>query len=141
MQFSKTPVPPIHTAGTVQSCFEEREGELQNLPWAVRSPDLDIVGPLWSVLKTRARNRFPPPTSVKQLDVLQEEWYEVPLERVQNLYQSIPRRTAPVMKAEGGSTPCQEMCTVSIVFPLVCPAPVYVYIHTCSVFPSINECG
>jgi hypothetical protein len=24
---------PIHTAGTVQSWFEEHEGELQHLPW------------------------------------------------------------------------------------------------------------
>jgi hypothetical protein len=24
---------PIHTAGTVQSWFEEHEGELQRLPW------------------------------------------------------------------------------------------------------------
>jgi hypothetical protein len=49
------------------------------------------------------RNRFPPPTSLKPLDdVLQEEWYEIPLETVQNLYESIPRRTAAVLKAKDG---------------------------------------
>jgi hypothetical protein len=48
------------------------------------------------------RNRFPPPTSLKQLeDVLQEEWYMIPLETVQNLYESIPRRITAVLKAEG----------------------------------------
>jgi hypothetical protein len=89
MQFSKT------TAGTVQSWFEEHEGELQHLPWPAQSPDLNITEPLWSVLETRVRNRFPPPTSLKQLeDVLQEEWDKIPLETVQNLYESIPRRTA-----------------------------------------------
>jgi hypothetical protein len=32
------------------------------------------------------RNRFPPPTSPKQLeDVLQEEWYKITLEAVENL--------------------------------------------------------
>jgi hypothetical protein len=52
------------------------------------------------------RNRFPSPTSLKQLeDVLQEEWYKIPLERVQNVYESIPRRTAAVLKAKGGPTP------------------------------------
>jgi hypothetical protein len=52
------------------------------------------------------RNRFPPPTSVKRLeDVLQEEWYEIPLETVQNVYGSIPRWTAAVLKAKDGPAP------------------------------------
>jgi hypothetical protein len=51
-------------------------------------------------------NRFPPPTSLKQLeDALQEEWYKIALESVQNLYESIPRRTVAVLKAKGGPTP------------------------------------
>jgi hypothetical protein len=83
---------PIHTAGTVQSWFEEHEGELQHLSWPAQSPLLNITESLWSVLETTVRNRFPPPTSLKQLeDVLQEEWYRIPLETVQNVYESIPR--------------------------------------------------
>jgi hypothetical protein len=34
---------PIHTAEIVQSWFEEREGELQHLPWSAQSPDLNIT--------------------------------------------------------------------------------------------------
>jgi hypothetical protein len=34
---------PIHTAGTVQSWFEEHDGELQQLPWPPQSPDLNII--------------------------------------------------------------------------------------------------
>jgi hypothetical protein len=76
---------PTHTAGAVQSWFEEHEDELP-------SPAL------WSVLETRVTSRFPPPTSLKQLlYVLQEEWYKIPLETVQNLYKSIPRRTVVVL--------------------------------------------
>jgi transposase InsO family protein len=97
---------PIYTAGTVQSWFEEHKDELQHLPWPVQSPDLNIIEPLWSVLETRLRNRFPSPMSVKQLeDVLQEEWYNIPLETVQNLYESIPRRTAAVLHAKEGPIP------------------------------------
>jgi hypothetical protein len=49
------------------------------------------------------RSRFPPPTSLKQLEhVLQEEWYKIPLETVQNMYESSPRMTAAVLKAKGG---------------------------------------
>jgi hypothetical protein len=34
---------PIHTAGTVQSWFEDHEGELQHLPLPAQSPDLSII--------------------------------------------------------------------------------------------------
>jgi hypothetical protein len=71
---------PTHTARTVQSWFEKHEGELQHLPWPARSPHLNNTEPLWSVLETRARNRFPPPTSLKQPeDVLQGESYKISL--------------------------------------------------------------
>jgi hypothetical protein len=67
---------------------------------------LNNTEPFWSVLETRVRNRFTSPTSLKQLGlVLQEEWYEIPLEAVQNLYESIPRRTAAVLKGKGGPAP------------------------------------
>jgi hypothetical protein len=67
---------------------------------------LNTIEPLWSVLETRVRNRFPSPTSLKQHeDVLQEEWYKILLETVKNLYESIPRRTAAVLKVKGSPTP------------------------------------
>jgi hypothetical protein len=99
VQFSKTTVPPL-TAGTVQSWFEEHEGELLDLPWPAQLPDLNIIKPLWSVLETRVRNRFPPPTSLKATreDVLQEETYKSLLETVQNWYKSIPRRITAVLR-------------------------------------------
>jgi hypothetical protein len=97
---------PMHTAGTVQSWFIEHDGELQHLPWPAQSPDLNIIELLWSVLETRMRNRFPPPTSLKQLDVAQEECYKIPLETVRNLCESIPRRIVAVLKAKVGPTPC-----------------------------------
>jgi hypothetical protein len=34
---------PIHRAQTVQSWFEEHEGELQHLPWPAQSPDVNIM--------------------------------------------------------------------------------------------------
>jgi hypothetical protein len=44
------------------------------------------------------RNKFPPLTSLKQLENVEEEWYKIPLETLQNLYQSIPRRIAAVLR-------------------------------------------
>jgi hypothetical protein len=78
---------PIHTAVTVQSRFEEHEGELQHLLWPAQSPYLNIIEPLWSVAENRVRNRFPPATSLEELEfVLQEGWYKIPLETIQKLY-------------------------------------------------------
>jgi hypothetical protein len=90
----------IHTVGSVQSWSEDHEGEL---PWPTQSPHLNDTEPL--CVSFEVRNRFPPPASLKQLeDVRQEEWYKISLEAVQNLWKSIPRRTAAVLKAKGGPT-------------------------------------
>jgi hypothetical protein len=48
--------------------LELYEGELQHLPWPVE--DLNIIEPLWLVLETRLRSMFPPPKSLKQLDII-----------------------------------------------------------------------
>jgi hypothetical protein len=52
------------------------------------------------------RKEFLPPTSLKAPeDVLQEEWYNIPLHTVQNSYESIPR-IAVVLKVKGDPTLC-----------------------------------
>jgi hypothetical protein len=67
---------------------------------------LNIIEALWSVLETKLKNSYPPPTSLKELeDVLQDEWYKIPVESVHNLYESIPRRTAAVLMAKGDPKP------------------------------------
>jgi len=92
---------PIHTARSVQSWFEEHEDALQPLLWLAQSPNLNIIEPLWSFLETRVRSRFPP----LQLKQLEKEWYNIPLETIQNLRVSIPRRIQAVLQANGGPTP------------------------------------
>ena len=92
---------PIHTARSVQSWLEEHEDALQHLLWLAQLPNLNIIEPLWSVLESRVRSRFPRST-LKQLE---EEWYSIPLETIQNLHESIPRRIQAVLQANGGPTP------------------------------------
>jgi len=97
---------PIHSARSVQSWFEEHKDALQHLPWPAQSPDRYIIKLLWSALESRVRSRFPPPSSVKQVeDVFHEEWYIIPLETMQNLCESLPRRVQAVLQANGGPTP------------------------------------
>jgi hypothetical protein len=61
-------------------------GLLPRNMWTGRIGNWESIEHLWSVLETKVRNRFPPPTSLKQLgDVLQEDWYGIALETTQNL--------------------------------------------------------
>jgi hypothetical protein len=77
-------------------------------------------------LETWVRNRFPPPTPLKQLEgVLQEEWYKIPLETVQNCTSPFQEglRLYWMQKVVLHHIN-KEMCTVSVVFPLFCSTPV-----------------
>jgi hypothetical protein len=81
---------------------------------------LNHSGQFW---RLRVRNRFPPPTSLKQFeDVLQEEWYKIALETVQNLYWKQQVVQHHINK---------EMFTVSVAFPLFCSTPVYMCVRAC----------
>jgi hypothetical protein len=83
------------------------------------TPDLNNIEPLRSVLVTKVRNRFPPPTLLKQLeDVLLEEWCEIPLKTVQHLYVLYWKQKMVQHHIN------KEMCTVSVVCPLFCQTPV-----------------
>jgi len=91
----------------VQSLFKEHEEAFRHLPWLARSPDLFIIESLWSVLKSMVRSRFPPLSSLKQLeDVLYELWYSIPLDSIQNFNESIPRLVPALLQANGDPTPC-----------------------------------
>jgi hypothetical protein len=95
-----------YTPPEVFSWFEEHKDALQHLNWPAQSPDLEVIEPLWSVLESTVRSRYPSPSSLKQLkDILHEVWYSIALENIQNLYKSIPRRVQTVLQANGGPTP------------------------------------
>jgi hypothetical protein len=95
-----------HTTTSVQSWFQQHEDALQQHPWPAQLSDLNIIELLWSILESRLRSIFPPPSSLKQLeDVLHKERYNSPLETVQSLCESITIRTQAVLLANGGPTP------------------------------------
>jgi len=99
MQFFKMMICPYTQTEVFR--FEEHENALQHLLWLAQSPTLNTIKPLWSVLGRRVRSRFPP-LSLKQLE---EERYSIPLQTIQNLHESVPRKIQAVLQANGGPTP------------------------------------
>ena len=94
MQFFKMTI-HTYTHPEVLSWLDEHEDALQHLLWLAQSSNLNIIEPLWSVLESRVRSRFPS-SSLKQLE---EEWYSIPLETIQSLRESVPRRIQAVLEA------------------------------------------
>jgi len=108
---------PTHTARSVYSWFEEHEDGLQHL-WLAQLPNLNIIESLWSVLERRVRSRFPSSS--------REEWYSIPLETIQNLHKSIPRRIQDVLQSMVDQLHInKEICILHSCFHYFCPSPVY----------------
>jgi len=62
----------------------------------------EIIIHLEYPVSIRMRRRFPPPSSLNELeDVLHEEWYSILLGTIQNIYEYIPRRIQAVLQANG----------------------------------------
>jgi hypothetical protein len=77
------------------------EGELQ------QAPDLNIIE---STLETKLRNRFLPPAYLMHLEiVLHDEWYNILLQTVQNLYEFMPRTVAPLKEKCGPTSYCSVL--------------------------------
>jgi hypothetical protein len=94
----------IHTAGTVPSLLEEHEDELQHFLWPAQSPNSNIMN-LSGQFGARSEEQIPTSNISKATSNVREEWYEIPLETVQNMYESILRRNVTVLKEKCGPAP------------------------------------
>jgi transposase len=75
------------------------------LDWAPHSPDLNPIENLWEHLDSQVRKREKVFKKKSDLvEVVQEEWRKIPLEVLQNLISSMPRRIAATIKAKGWHT-------------------------------------
>ena len=71
--------------------------------WPAQSPDLNIIENLWSILKLRISKLNP--TSTDHLwHLCKSEWAKISNEEIERLYNSIPRRIASILKANGLNT-------------------------------------
>ena len=75
------------------------------LDWPAQSPDMNIIENVWAHLETKIRKHHPLPTNLDQLwEALQEEWYSIDLDFIQNLYRSFSERVKVLQEVKGSYT-------------------------------------
>lgn len=92
-----------HVGRVVRDHFQQQQ--INVLPWPAVSPDLSPIEHIWDELERRLRRRQNPPENHHQLaQALQEEWNNMPQQRIQRLIGSMRRRCQAVITAQGGHT-------------------------------------
>ena len=94
---------PCHRSKDVQQHKELLR--LRCIEWPARSPDLNPIESVWSLLKKNVRRRLHPKCDLQDLAAaLRAEWEAIPMETVNNLIASMTRRVGEVLRAEGANT-------------------------------------
>ena len=92
-----------HTARCTKAYLRGKGIEV--LPWPARSPDLNPIEQVWDYLKIQIGRREKQPTIIHELwKIVLEEWERIPLDYLQKLYESMPKRVQAVLKAKGAHT-------------------------------------
>lgn len=98
----------IHTAHKTRRWFAEKG--IIVIPWPPYSPDLNPIEHIWWVLKKLLQEHYPNLSGRGEVDIevmeeaLKECWTMIPKETFDKLYQSMPRRVAAYIKANGWHT-------------------------------------
>lgn len=92
---------PKHTARSTKAWMDEYGVLL--LQWPAQSPDLNPIEHLWDQLERKAGNRRCK-TDKELKDLLTDAWNRLESEKIRNLVDSMPRRLAAVITADGGPT-------------------------------------
>lgn len=94
---------PKHTSGSTRAWLEEKN--IQVLPWAPQSPDMNPIEHLWNEVDRRLRRLPELPKNREDLwNKLLAVWIGIEPEFVQRLITSMPDRVAALEQAKGGYT-------------------------------------
>jgi len=90
---------PCHRSASTQQYLETKNVCVLS-DWPPQSPDLNIIEHMWAILKARVAKRYCS-NSGELWSIVKEEWDRIPMETVQKLYMSIPRRLKHTLANKG----------------------------------------
>lgn len=95
---------PIHTARVVRNWLDQNEIDV--LPWAAKSPDLNPIENIWGFMTKKIYNHeFRPRNREELSQAIQNEWNNLEEDyNMRNLIESMQRRLQSVLNCNGGST-------------------------------------
>ena len=94
---------PCHSARIVKNWFGKKK--MKVMSWPPQSPDLNIIETVWEILLSSVRKREKQPDTFAQMkEALIDEWERFSLERINRLYDGIPKRLKELKKSKGNPT-------------------------------------
>ena len=82
-----------------------QQGNVTKMEQPPRSPDCNHIEHLWDELGRAISSMDNPPQNLDELcQALLDKWAQIPVQRLQRLVASMPRRLAAIIAARGGNT-------------------------------------
>ena len=92
---------PCHTSKLSLSWLAENE--LNILPWAPQSPDMNPIEHLWNLINSRLANKRP--SNLNELwELIKAEWYSIDEATCKKLVGNMNDRVKSVIKGKGNNT-------------------------------------
>ena len=92
-----------HRDCVVDDYFHEQD--IIRMDWAPYRPDMNSIEHIWDEIGRGLEELDPQSVNLRQLGVVvQNLWQQIPLERIQTLVSSMPRRVSALVGPRGSST-------------------------------------
>lgn len=89
---------------SLTNSFKSQAG-IRTLKWPARSPDLNPIENVWSLLKRAVRRSVRPGDDLSRLEaILRQEWDRLDQATINRLIQSMPSRVRLVIEGSGETT-------------------------------------